>query len=585
MPVTRWTQTLIPTLRDDPSDAELVSHKLMVRGGYLRKVHAGIYDWLPLGFRSLKKVEAIVREEMNRAGAIEVLLPILTPQELWEESGRWGVYGKEMWRVTDRHERTYALGPTHEEVMTDLVRSHVQSYKQLPLNLFQIGLKFRDEVRPRFGVMRSREFLMKDAYSFDRDEAGMEKSFQAMFEAYKRVFTRCGLKFAAVEADSGAIGGSASIEFMVLADSGEEAIIHCPDCGYAANVEKAEGLPPAAEEGGDSRPSQRKDTPNIRTVEELQAFFQAGPSRMAKTIFYVGTGADGKDKMVAVMMRGDQAINEVKLKNLLGAMELRMATDDEILRATGAPTGFAGPINLKNALTTTGKMFLVADETVRSLKNIICGANEKDVHFIDVNPGRDFEPHKYADLRVACVGDACPRCGKPLGVKRGIEVGHVFKLGTKYSKALKAAYLDEQGKSQTMIMGTYGIGVSRVVAAAIEQNHDKDGIVWPLALSPYDAVVSLVNVQEPEAAAMAEKICKDLSDAGLDILFDDRDERPGVKFKDQDLVGIPLRLVVGRDAKEGFVEIKRRDTGEAEKVSATEAVLKLKSLHAAMLGA
>jgi len=517
----------------------------------IKKLGAGIYDWMPLGFKSLQKVISIIREEMNKAGAQEVLLPVLSPAELWKETGRWNVYGKELMRIKDRHDNEFALGPTHEEVITDLVRREVNSYKQLPINLYQIQGKFRDEIRPRFGVMRSREFLMKDAYSFDRDEEGAMKSYKNMFETYVKICKRIGFKFRAVEADSGAIGGNLSSEFMVLAETGEDTIIYCEQCEYAANMEKAsfkkDPVVDAAEE-----PLTKVHTPNIRTVEELAAFLGKKPEETAKTILYI---VDGK-KMAGAVIRGDREINEVKLKNALGASEIRLATPEEILEKTGAPVGFAGPINLREK-----GIRLAVDETAAYLKNTVTGGNENDYHYTGVNRGRDYQENLIADFAVAKKGDKCPKCGGALNEQKGIEMGHVFFLGNKYSKSMKATYLDESGKSKEMVMGCYGIGVSRVVAASIEQNNDENGIIWPMAIAPYEVNIIVVNAKYKEGMDYCETLYKELKEAGIDVIMDDRDISPGVKFKDADLIGFPLRVVVGeKNFVTGQVEVSyRRD--------------------------
>jgi prolyl-tRNA synthetase len=544
-----WSRALINTLRELPKEAETVAHKFMLRADMIKKIGAGVYDWLPLGFRSLNKVTNIIREEMNRAGAQEVLLPVLSPAELWQETGRWNVYGKELMRITDRHENQFALGPTHEEVITDLVRREINSYKQLPVNLYQIQVKFRDEIRPRFGVMRSREFMMKDAYSFDRDEAGAMQSYKDMFETYVRICKRIGFKFRAVEADSGAIGGNLSSEFMVLAETGEDTIIYCEKCDYAANMEKAVFKKPEAQTAAEE-PLVKVHTPNIRTVEELAAFLGKKPEDTAKTILYI---VDGK-KMAGAVIRGDREINEVKLKNVLGAHEIRLATPEEILEKTGAPVGFAGPINLREK-----GIRLAVDETAANIKNTVTGGNETDYHYTGVNRGRDYQENLVADFAKANKGDGCPKCGGTLNEQKGIEMGHVFFLGNKYSKPMKATFLDESGKSKEMAMGCYGIGVSRVVAASIEQNNDENGIIWPMAIAPYEVCVMPVNVKYKEGMEYAEELYKKFKEAGIDVIMDDRDLSAGVKFKDADLIGFPLRVVIGeKNFAEGKVEFSHR---------------------------
>jgi len=550
----RLSRYLLPTLREDPAEAEVVSHRLMLRAGMIRRTAAGIYSYLPLGLRALRRVEAIVREEMNRAGALEVFLPVLSPAELWRETGRWEVYGKELMRIRDRHEREFCLGPTHEEVITDLVRREVRSWRQLPVNLYQIQTKFRDEIRPRFGLMRGREFGMKDAYSFHRDEADAERGYAAMYEAYTRIFTRCGLRFKAVEADSGPIGGSFSHEFMVLADTGEDAVITCAACGYGANLEKAEVAEPPGAPAEEPRERERVATPGMRTVEEVTAFLGVGPERLVKTILL-----DAGGETVAALVRGDHEVNETKLRNLLGGREVRPATPEEVARATGAPVGFAGPVGL-------GAVPVYGDRHVRAMANFVVGANEADAHLVGVNHGRDFTVAAWADLKSAATGDPCPKCGRPLGTVRGIEVGHVFKLGTKYTKAMGARYLDEEGREREIVMGCYGIGTGRTVASSVEQNHDADGIVWPLPIAPFP--VHLVTLSETDEAvrAAAEGLVAELGAAGVEVLWDDREERPGVKFKDADLVGLPLRVTLGgKSFARGVGELRvRRDGARSE---------------------
>lgn len=550
----RYSEMFQPTGREVPSDAEVISHQLMIRSGMIRKLTSGIYSYLPLGYRVIRKVEQIIREEMNKAGAQEVCLPMVQPAELWQESGRWEFYGKELLRFRDRHDRDYCLGPTHEEVITDLVRNDIKTYRQLPRNLYQIQTKFRDEVRPRFGVMRAREFGMKDAYSFDADEAGAEISYEKMFTAYNNIFRRCGLKFRPVEADSGSIGGKYSHEFMVTAESGEDAVVVCDKCNYAANLEKAEVAKPdkidAAEK--DWLPLENVHTPDVRTIEEVSAFLKVTPQDIIKTLIF---NADGKP--CAVLIRGDQEVNEIKVKNYLGANELELADDEMIMQATGAPRGFAGAVNIKSRV--------VADYSVMNMTNFVTGANIEDYHLKNVNFGRDCKVESFADLRVIEKDDKCPRCGGDIQFVRGIEVGHVFKLGTKYSKAMKAVYLDRDGQEKIMIMGCYGIGIGRTVAACIEQNNDANGIIWPLPLAPYQVIITPVNVNEGEVFQAAEKIYNELSAAGIEVILDDRDERAGVKFKDADLIGIPLRVTVGqKNLISGNVELKNRQTGETK---------------------
>ena len=545
----RFSQYYLPTLKEAPADAEVISHQLLTRAGMIRKLTSGIYSYLPFGLRAISKSAQIVREEMNRAGAQELLMPAVQPANLWQESGRWDFYGKELLRFKDRHDRDYCMGPTHEEVITDLVRGEVRSYRQLPINLYQIQTKFRDEIRPRFGLMRGREFIMKDAYSFDRDNAGADISYQSMFEAYERIFKRMGLRFRAVEADSGAIGGNFSHEFMVLADTGEDVIVACSGCSYAANTERAEitfnGTPDS-----DGGPAVAEEyTPHCRTVEELAAFMKVPAAGIIKTLLFC---ADGEP--VAALVRGDRELNEIKLKNYLKVGELELASPEQVEAWTAAPVGFAGPAGLKVKR-------IVADHELKSGGPWVTGANKADTHLRNVNLLRDVESCEFLDLRVIAEGDVCPRCGGAIEFTRGIEVGHVFKLGTKYSEAMHAVYLDENGKEQLMIMGCYGVGVTRVVAACVEQNHDEFGIKFPPPLAPFTVMVLNLDINSSDAVAVAEGIYKALQDAGHEVLLDDRSERPGVKFKDADLIGIPMQLVVGgKGLSRGIIETKDRRT-------------------------
>ncbi len=560
-----YSSYFIPTVKETPSDAEVVSHKLMLRAGMIRKLAAGIYNYLPLGLRSIRKFEAIVREEMDRAGAIEMLMPSVQPAELWQESGRWSFYGRELLRFRDRKDGEFCMGPTHEEVITDMVRREIKSYRQLPINFYQIQTKFRDEIRPRFGLMRGREFIMKDAYSFDVDSAAADGSYERMFQAYMRIFERCGLNFRAVEADTGSIGGSSSHEFMVLADSGEDAIASCSACRYAANVEKAESRPQDAVASREEMLELRKTaTPEKKSIADVAAFLGLGADRTAKSLVY----SSGSGEHVLAILRGDHELNEIKLKNALGWDEIQMATEEEVLAITGSPVGFLGPIGLKK------KVAVLADLAVRNMANFVVGANERDMHFINANLGRDFDPDRFADLRNVEAGDRCPRCETGvLEMWRGIEVGHVFKLGTKYSKALNATCLDADGKEQVLFMGCYGIGIGRTVAAAIEQNHDENGIIFPIPLAPFHCSVVALNTKDADVMAAAGEIYQTLENLGLEVLFDDRDERPGVKFKDNDLIGIPIRIVVGsKGLAEGKVEVKIRKSGEMLLLPRDEAV-------------
>lgn len=548
-----FSQALIPTLREVPADAEVISHQLMLRAGMIRKLAAGIYSYLPLAQRVFQKLKTIIREEMNRIGGQELTLPGVQPAELWQESGRWNLYGKELLRFQDRNERHFCLGPTHEEVITDLIRREVKSYRQLPLLLYQIQTKFRDEIRPRFGLMRAREFLMKDAYSFDRDESGAEESYHKMYEAYSRIFERCGLEFKAVEADTGTIGGSFSHEFMVLADSGEDTIVYCPACGYAANQEKAEIKPPEnIRQDEKPQPREKVFTPGKRTVEEVTTFLGIPPDKLIKTLIF------STDKgPIAALVRGDHELNEIKLKNYLGCNELSLADDSLVETITHAPRGFAGPVGLN--------IPIYADNILREAVNMVAGGNEKDVHLKNVTAPRDYQVIEYGDFRQAQANDPCARCGKPLKIRKGIEVGHIFKLGTKYSEALQATFLDQAGKEKPIIMGCYGIGVGRTVAAAIEQHHDKDGIIFPFPLAPYQVLILPVNINDAKVRATAFKIYNELNKSGIEVLLDDRDERPGIKFKDADLIGIPLRVTIGqRTLEEGKVELRFRHSQKVE---------------------
>jgi len=566
--VIRYTQYLMPTTKETPSDAEVVSHRLMLRGGFIQKVASGIYTYLPAGLKVLRKVERILREEMDRAGAQEVLMPAVIPSELWKESSRWDAYGKELLRFKDRADREFCLGPTHEEVITDLVRRLVRSYRQLPLNLYQIQDKFRDEIRPRFGLMRGREFFMKDAYSFDVDEAGAKESYRKMYEAYCRIFRRMGLDFRAVEADTGNIGGSSSHEFMVIADSGEDAIVSCASCAYGANVEKAECPAPAEGTVGsrDAGPARKVSTPGRKTIDEVSGFLGIEPGALIKTLLFETSAGDA-----AVLVSGAHEINEIKVRNFLGAEWVRLAEEPKVRELTGAPSGFAGPVGLS--------VRTIADHSVRSIASGATGANEKDAHLVDVVPGRDFTPDGYADLRMVREGDPCPRCGGELRVSRGIEVGHVFRLGTKYSEKMHAVALDAEGKEQVIAMGCYGIGVGRTAAAAIEQHHDDDGMVWPISIAPFEVTIIPVNVKNAEVAAAASMLASALDAQGVEVLLDDREERPGIKFKDADLVGIPVRVTLGeKNVAAGFGELRDRKTGETLRIELPkleEAVLKM----------
>jgi len=548
----RWTKYFIPTLKEVPAEAEAVSHRLMIRAGLIRKLASGAYAYLPLGLRVLKKVENIIREEMNKKGAIELFLPSLQPVELWHESGRYKDLGEDLIKFKDRHNRVMVFGPTHEEVITDLVRNHIRSYRQLPITLYQIQTKFRDEVRPRFGVIRSREFIMKDAYSFDRDKKGLDESYKKMYEAYESIFKRCGLKVIAVEADSGVMGGDVSHEFMVLAESGEDLLAHCPSCGYAASMSVAE----CKEQGArgkkqGSKKLQEVNTPGVSTIEKVSVLLKAKPDQMIKTLVYV---AD--EKPVAILIRGDHEANEAKIKKHLGCSHLEMATEDVIKKATGGPLGFSGPVGLKDIL-------IIADQHIKGMADFVTGANKKDKHLINVNLDRDFKVKAWADLRMITENDNCPKCNKKIRIEHAIEMGHVFKLGLKYSKAMKAEFLDEDSKLKPIVMGCYGIGVNRIIAANIELHNDKKGIIWPLSIAPFQVIIIPLNYEKAEIRKVADEAYSFLNDKGIEVLLDDRNDSAGVKFNDAELIGIPFQIVIGdKGLKKGIIEIKNRATGE-----------------------
>ena len=569
----KWTKSLIQTLRENPGDAEIDSHKLLVRAGLVRKVAGGLYAYLPLGMRALRKVQKIVREEMDAAGAQEIVTPVLQPDVLWKTSGRWDTMGPNMFKVRDRGEHAFALGPTAEEVFTDIAKGVVSSYRQLPMTIYQIQWKFRDETRPRFGLMRSKEFLMKDAYSFDVDAEGADRSYWNMYHAYERVFARCGLKAVPVQADGGDMGDSLTHEFHVLADAGEDGIAFCEGCGYAANLEKAErgaGKAEPAAVGGE--PCEEVATPNARTIEEVSAFMGASAGAFVKSLVYV---ADGKPVMVCVP--GDRDVNEVKVKRFLGAKSVALADFDTVLKATGANAGFVGPVKPADP-----SMRIVADASLKGASGRVAGANRDGFHIKNVDLARDTKlaDGDFADLVVAIAGDLCPVCGKPIVVKRGIEVGQVFKLGTKYTGAFKAVYKNDRLEEQTMVMGCYGIGVSRTLQAIIEQSHDENGIIWPASVAPYQVVVENLDPDNAEVTAVADKLEADLEAEGVDVMVDDRQERPGVKFKDADLIGFPVRVVVGaKGLANGGVEVKRRDEDKSRTrvVPPAEALAAIKS--------
>ena len=567
----KMSQMFVQTLREFPSDAEVISHKMLVRAGFIKKLAMGVYNYLPLMWRVLKKVETIVREEMDRAGAQELLMPFVQPKELWEESGRWGAYGAELMRLKDRHGREMCLGPTHEEIITSIARDILKSYKQLPVNLYQIQSKFRDERRPRFGLLRGREFIMKDAYSFSTSQEELEKEYQNMWNAYTRIFKRCGLDTKAVQSDSGAIGGSVSHEFMVITDTdaGENDVFYC-DCDYAANSNHAVSKLPEAKIAGDWNEAKIVDTPNTHSIEELCDFLKIPPTLIVKSLFYIVD-----KKPVIALIRADKNIEETKLMNAVGGNDIRIATAaeiEEIMIQNGfdAEKGFIGPKGLKKY--GEDEVIFVADETVKDMKNFVIGTNKKDVHLVGGNWGVDVDlPSNVTDIRLVEAGEYCPICGKPLKVTRGIEVGNIFQLGTKYSKPMNAVYLDQNGKTQPYIMGCYGIGISRTAAAAVEAHYDEHGIKWPLAIAPYHAIVIPVSTKDEQQMKVAEDIYKTLLKHGVEAVFDDRDERAGVKFKDADLIGFPYRITVGKGITEGLVEFKERETEELSNIKPEDA--------------
>lgn len=559
----KMSKLFVQTLREYPSDAEVISHKMLARAGYIRKLTSGVYNYLPLMWRVLKKIENIVREEMDAAGAQELLMPFVQPKELWEESGRWDAYGKELMRLKDRHDRIMCLGPTHEEIITAIARDGLKSYKQMPVNLYQIQSKFRDEVRPRYGLLRGREFIMKDAYSFDTSEEGLDKEYQNMAQAYKKIFDRCGLDTKMVQSDSGAIGGSVSHEFMVITDTdaGENDVFYC-ECDYAANSNHAVSKLPQAVVDGKEYFSETKiiDTPNTHSIEELSKFLNIPSTLILKSLVYIVD-----KKPVIALIRADRTVEETKLMNAVGGIEIRIASSAEIAELMAengfdAVPGFIGPKGMKNVP-------IIADETVREMKNFVVGVNQTDKHQVGANlSDLGIDEIKYSDIRLVEAGDFCPECGKPLKVTKGIEVGNIFKLGTKYSKPMNAVYLDKNGKSHPYIMGCYGIGISRTAAAAVEAHYDEHGIKWPISIAPYHVVIVPVNIQDKLQMETAEKMYEELKKAGVEVVLDDRDERAGVKFKDADLIGFPYRVTVGKTINEGLVEYKTRETGESEKV-------------------
>lgn len=559
----KMSNMLVSTLREVPAEAEIDSHKLMLRAGMIRKMAAGIYNYMPIGLKVLKNIEEIVREEMNTAGAQEFLASAVLPAELWQESGRWDVYGDEMFRLKDRNNRDFCLGPTHEEVFTDIARNEIKSYKQLPVNLYQIQTKYRDERRPRFGIMRSREFIMKDAYSFDKDQAGLDISYDKMHDAYVKIFNRCGIDAKCVEADSGAIGGANSAEFMVKSEVGEDDVVFCSACDYAANIEKAEATPEKAEVE-ELLEMEKVSTPDSRGIYEVSEFLKVSPKKTVKLLMF---NVDGK--IVGVVVRGDREVNEVKVANAAQASgDIIMASNEEYTKATNCEPGFGGPVGIKVDL-------LLVDEEVANMYNMILGANETGYHLKNVNYGRDFEG-VVGDFRKIESGEKCPKCGSEVTIARGTEVGHIFKLGTKYSAAMNATFIDENGKNVPFVMGCYGIGVTRTMASIIEQHHDENGIIWPLSVAPYHVSVIPVNIKDEAQMKIANKLYDELRKIGVDAILDDRNERPGVKFKDSELIGIPMRVTVGKKITDGEVEFKLRD-GEMEVIKIEDVLEKVKS--------
>lgn len=564
----RMSKMYMPTLRENPSEAEIASHKLLLRAGMIRRLVSGVYSYLPLGYRTIKKVEEIIREEMDLAGSQELLMSAIQPRELWEATGRWENFGPEMWKLKDRNSREFCLGPTHEEYFTNLIKDEIKSYKQLPLNLYQIQTKYRDEKRPRFGLMRSREFIMKDAYSFDMDEEGMKEAYEIMWKAYDNVFTRLGLKYKVVQGDTGAMGGKVSHEFMAMSDSGEGLIAYCDDCDYAATDEKAHVVYRINDEDSEEELLEKVHTPGLTTIEELVDFFGIDKSRFAKSVVY-----NVNNQPVVVIIPGDRELNEVKLYNYLGISdhEVEMADENMIFDITNANVGFTGPIKLKEGTR------LVIDSRITKMKNLIVGGNETDYHIKNANYGRDFEGEIVEDLLLVREGDSCPECNSSLKLARGIEVGNIFQLGTKYSNDLGAKFLDENGKEKPFVMGSYGIGVTRSVAAIIEQYHDENGIIWPLNTAPYHVILTVINAKNEDQINLGEELYNDLSKSGIEVLLDDRNERAGIKFNDRDLIGIPIRVTIGKKASDSIVEYSLRSSDEKEELNKDEILDRIKS--------
>ena len=582
----RWSQYFIPTLREDPADAEVISHKLLLRAGLVRQLSAGIYSLLPLAQRVTLKIMQVLREEMNRIGGQEFYLPALNPREIWEESGRWTVMGDNMFRLKDRKGADLCLGMTHEEVFTSIARNELRSYKQLPQVWYQIQMKFRDEARPKSGVLRVRQFIMKDAYSFDVDQAGLDKSFEDQREAYKRIFDRCGLKYTIVEASSGAMGGSQSNEFMVRTDAGEDLIATCEACGYAANLEKATSRLPEVKDGIGLDAPVEFPTPNVRTIEDLTTFpGGADADRQIKTLIYVSTNADSETQLVLALLRGDHQLHETKLADALSSNEVRPAHPEEIRNLLGADAGSLGGVGAKAKARETGKEIrILADFALKNRRNMTTGANKDDHHLRGVNISRDIPVDKWVDLRIVASGEGCPACENGhLEVAKSLEIGHIFKLGTKYSVSMGASVLDKDGKEVPIVMGSYGIGVERIMASAIELHHDADGIIWPKAIAPFDCVVTITNMKQDELREAGERLYHDLQRAGLDVLLDDREERAGVKFKDADLIGIPYRITIGKKIADGMVELFERSTKQTEDVKLKDAVERVQALALAGL--